>query len=46
MKAGVMISSKRREDLEMLRTGIIRSERQVLELAREHVGLDEPGGTP
>ena len=33
-----------REDEEMRRTGIIQSERQVLELAREHFGLDKPGG--
>jgi hypothetical protein len=30
-----------REDEEMRRTGIIQSERQVFELAREHFGLDE-----
>ncbi len=29
-----------REDEEMRRTGIIQSERQVLELAREHFGPD------
>ena len=30
-----------REDEEMRRTGVIQSERQVFELAREHLGLDE-----
>jgi hypothetical protein len=34
-----------REDEEMRRTGIIQSERQVFELAREHFGLDSKGGT-
>jgi hypothetical protein len=33
-----------REDEEMHRTGVIQSERQVLELAREHFGLSERGG--
>jgi hypothetical protein len=33
-----------REDEEMLRTGIIQSQRQVFELAREHFGLNEKGG--
>jgi hypothetical protein len=33
-----------REDEEMRRTGIIQSERQVFELAREYFGLDKPGG--
>jgi hypothetical protein len=33
-----------REDEEMRRTGIIQSERQVFELAREHFGLNEKGG--
>ena len=33
-----------RDDEEMRRTGIIQSERQVLEMAREHFGLDKPGG--
>ena len=33
-----------REDDEMRRTGTIQSERQVLEMAREHFGLDKPGG--
>jgi hypothetical protein len=28
----------------MLRTGIIQSERQVFELAREHFNLNEKGG--
>jgi hypothetical protein len=28
----------------MRRTGIIQSERQVFDLAREHFGLDERGG--
>jgi hypothetical protein len=33
-----------REDEEMRRTGIIQSERQIFELAREHFGLDRKGG--
>jgi TubC N-terminal docking domain len=33
-----------REDEEMRRTGIIQSERQVFNLAREHFGLDERCG--
>ncbi len=33
-----------REDEEMRRTGIIQSERQVFELAREHFGLNEKRG--
>jgi hypothetical protein len=33
-----------REDEEMHRTGIIQSERQVFEMARECFGLDRPGG--
>lgn len=33
-----------REDEEMRRTGIIQSERQVFELAREYFGLNEKGG--
>jgi hypothetical protein len=33
-----------REDEEMRRTGVIQSERQVFEMAREHFGLDERGG--
>jgi hypothetical protein len=33
-----------REDEVMRRTGVIQSERQVLELAREHFGLSERGG--
>jgi hypothetical protein len=33
-----------REDEEMDRTGIIQSERQVFELAREHFGTNEKGG--
>ena len=32
------------EDEEMRRTGIIRSERQVFEVAREHFGLNGRGG--
>jgi hypothetical protein len=32
-----------REDEEMRRTGIIQSERQAFELAREHFGLNEQG---
>ena len=34
-----------REDEEMRRTGIIQSERQVFELAREHFDLNEKGGS-
>jgi hypothetical protein len=33
-----------REDEEMRRTGIIQSERQVFEMAREYFGLDKPEG--
>ena len=33
-----------REDEEMRRTGIIQSERQVFEMAREYSGLDTPEG--
>jgi hypothetical protein len=33
-----------REDEEMRRTGVIQSERQVFELAREYFGLDNPEG--
>jgi hypothetical protein len=33
-----------REDEEMRRTGIIQSERQVFDLAREYFGLDQKGG--
>jgi hypothetical protein len=33
-----------RDDEEMRRTGIIQSERQVFELAREYFGLNEKGG--
>jgi hypothetical protein len=33
-----------REDEEMRRTGMIQSERQVFELAREHFGLNEKDG--
>ncbi len=33
-----------REDEKMRRTGIIQSERQVFELAREYFGLNEKGG--
>jgi hypothetical protein len=29
----------------LARTGVVQSERQVLEMAREHFGLDKPGGT-
>jgi hypothetical protein len=38
-------SEERKEDEEMHRTGIIQSERQVFELAREYFGLNERGGT-
>jgi len=34
-----------REDEEMRRTGVIQSEHQVFELAREHFGLNEKGGS-
>jgi hypothetical protein len=33
-----------REDEEMRRTGLIQSERQVFEMAREYFGLDYPKG--
>ncbi len=33
-----------REDEEMRRTGVIQSERQVFEMAREHFGLNNPEG--
>jgi hypothetical protein len=33
-----------RDDEEMRRTGIIQSERQVFEMAREYFGLDNPKG--
>jgi hypothetical protein len=33
-----------REDEEMRRTGVIQSERQIFQLAREHFGLDRKGG--
>lgn len=33
-----------REDEEMRRTGVIQSERQVFELAREHFNLDKSEG--
>jgi hypothetical protein len=32
-----------REDEEMHRTGVIQSERQAFEMAREYFGLDKPG---
>jgi hypothetical protein len=35
-----------REDEEMRRTGIIQSERQVFEMAREYFGLDSTGNVP
>jgi hypothetical protein len=38
------VSDSPGEDEEMRRTGIIQSERQVFELAREHFGLNEKGG--
>jgi hypothetical protein len=34
-----------REDEEMRRTGVIQSERQVFEMAREFFGLDDRKGT-
>jgi hypothetical protein len=33
-----------REDEEMRRTGVIQSERQVFEMARDYFGLDNPEG--
>lgn len=33
-----------REDEEMRRTGVIQSERQVFEMARDYYGLDKPEG--
>jgi hypothetical protein len=33
-----------REDEEMRRTGIVQSERQVFDMAREYFGLDNPQG--
>jgi hypothetical protein len=33
-----------RDDEQMRRTGIIQSERQVFEMAREYFGLDNPKG--
>jgi hypothetical protein len=33
-----------REDEEMRRTGVIQSERQVFEMAREYFGLNDPEG--
>ena len=33
-----------RADEEMRRTGVIQSERQVFEMAREYFGLDKPEG--
>ncbi len=33
-----------REDEEFRRTGVIQSERQAFEMAREHFGLDERNG--
>ncbi len=33
-----------REDEEMRRTGIVQSERQVFDMAREHFGLDKSEG--
>jgi hypothetical protein len=33
-----------REDEELRRTGVIQSERQVFEMAREYFGLDKPEG--
>jgi hypothetical protein len=37
-------ADERNEDEDMHRTGIVQSERQVFELAREHFGLNETGG--
>jgi hypothetical protein len=39
-KAGII--KVLREDEEMRRTGIIQSERQIFEMAREYFGLDNP----
>jgi hypothetical protein len=41
-KAGII--KVLREDEEMRRTGIIQSERQVFEMARDYFGLDKPEG--
>lgn len=41
-KAGII--KVMREDEEMRRTGIIQSERQVFEMARDYFGLDKPEG--
>jgi len=40
----VAIMKVMREDEEMRRTGLIQSERQVFEMAREYFGLDKPEG--
>jgi hypothetical protein len=37
-------SEERKEDEEMRRTGIIQSERQLEELAREYFDLNQKGG--
>jgi hypothetical protein len=37
-------ADERKEDEEFRRTGIIQSERQVFELAREYFDLNERGG--
>ena len=42
-KAGII--KVLREDEEMKRTGVIQSERQVFEMAREYFGLDNPEGS-
>jgi hypothetical protein len=34
-----------REDEEMRRTGVIQSERQVFEMARDYLGLGKPDGS-
>ena len=39
-----LFTDARKEDEEMCRTGIIQSERQVFEMAREYFGLNEKGG--
>jgi hypothetical protein len=41
-KAGII--KVLREDEEMRRTGVIQSERQVFEMARDYYGLDKPEG--
>jgi hypothetical protein len=42
-KAGII--KVLREDEEMRRTGVIQSERQVFEMARDYLGLGKPDGS-